>query len=95
MSSLVSSLSSALIAIDGKSIRGSNKPTAHSFVHMVSAVARSCSLSLAQIKLDEKSNEMTPIRKLLDMLDIKGCTISIDAMGCQKEIAVKETLIKS
>ena len=81
ISSLVSSLPPDIIAIDGKSLRGSNKPSAHSFVHMVSAFACSCGLSLAQIKVDEKTNEITAIPKLLDMIDIEGCTISIDAMG--------------
>ena len=89
ISSLVSSLPPDPIVIDGKSLRGSNKPTAHSFVHRVSAFACSCGLSLAQIKVDEKSNEITAIPKSLDMIDIQGCTISIDAIGCQKEIAAK------
>ena len=89
ITSLVSSLPSDVIAIDGKSLRCSNNPSAHSFVHMVSAFACSCGLSLAQIKVDEKTNEITAIPKLLDMIDIEGCTISIDAMGCQKDIAAK------
>ena len=89
ISSLVATLPPDLIAIDGKSLRGSNKPSAHSFVHMVSAFACSCGLSLAQIRVDEKSNEITAIPELLDMIDIEGCTISIDAMGCQKDIAAK------
>ncbi len=55
----------------------------------VGAVCLFCGLSLAQIKVDEKSNETTAIPKLLDMIDIEGCTISIDAMGCQKDIAAK------
>ena len=80
-SSLVASLPPDIIAIDGKSLRGSNKPSAHAFVHLVSAFACSCGLSLAQIKVDEKTNEITAIPKLLDMIDIEGCTISIDAMG--------------
>ena len=89
IASLVATLPPGIIAIDGKSLRGSNKPSAHSFVHMVSAFACSSGLSLAQIKVDEKSNEIIAIPKLLDMLEIAGCTISIDAMGCQKEIAAK------
>ena len=87
--SLVPDLEGEHIAIDGKSIRGSNKPTSHSFVHMVSAFACGNGISLAQVKVDEKSNEITAIPKLLDMLDVRGCTISIDAMGCQKDIAAK------
>ena len=89
ISSLVSSFPPDLIVIDGKSLKGSNKPSSHSYVHMVSAFACSCGLSLAQIKVDEKSNEITAIPKLLDMIDIEGGTISIDAMGCQKDIAAK------
>lgn len=59
------------------------------FVHRGSAFACRCGLSLAQIKVDEKSNEITAIPQLIDMIDRAGCTISIDAMGCQKDIAAK------
>ena len=89
LKTLAPDVTSNVIAIDGKSLRGSNKPTAHQFVHMVSAFATGCGISLAQIKVDEKRNEITAIPELLDMLDVEGCTISIDAMGCQKDIASK------
>ena len=56
-------------------------------LHSVSVFAGQNKLSLAQYKVDEKSNEITAIEPLLEMLDIKGKTITIDAMGCQKEIA--------
>ncbi len=51
---------------------------------MVSAWASQNSLTLGQIKIDEKSNEITAILELLKMLEIKGCIVTIDAMGCQK-----------
>lgn len=89
VSSILPLLPSDIIAIDGKSLRGSNKPAASPLVHMVSAFACCSGISLAQIKTDGKSNEITPIPQLLDMIDIEGCTISIDAMGCQKDIAAK------
>lgn len=56
-------------------------------IFYVSVFAGQNKLSLAQYKVDEKSNEITAIEPLLEMLDIKGKTISIDVMGCQKEIA--------
>ncbi|WP_028581939.1 ISAs1 family transposase [Desulfogranum japonicum] len=56
-------------------------------VHMVSAWAAKNSLVLGLVKTDEKSNEINAIPKLLNLLDIKGCIVTIDAMGCQKKIA--------
>ena len=70
--------------IDGKSICGAG---AVQKVHMVSAWAHEQGLSLGQIRVDEKSNEITAIPELLALLDIEGSVITIDAMGCQKEIA--------
>ncbi|PON11052.1 ISAs1 family transposase, partial [Candidatus Entotheonella serta] len=55
--------------------------------HMVSAWATANRLVLGQVKVDDKSNEITAIPKLLKMLDLSGATVTIDAMGCQKEIA--------
>jgi predicted transposase YbfD/YdcC len=74
--------------IDGKCNRRSFD-TYHDkkMLHSVSVFAGQNKLSLAQYKVDEKSNEITAIEPLLEMLDIKGKTITIDAMGCQKEIA--------
>jgi predicted transposase YbfD/YdcC len=77
-----------LIAIDGKTLRGSWQPgDRSSAIHMVSAFACSNSLVLGQVKTDEKSNEIRAIPELLRLLEIKGCLVSIDAMGCQKQIA--------
>ena len=57
------------------------------FTHIVSAWATSNQVVLGQVKTDEKSNEITAIPELLKLLNISGCTVTIDAMGCQKEIA--------
>ncbi|RVU31975.1 ISAs1 family transposase [Rheinheimera riviphila] len=77
-----------LVAIDGKTLRGSWQPgNRSSAIHMVSAFACSSSLVLGQVKTEEKSNEIRAIPELLRLLEIKGCLISIDAMGCQKQIA--------
>lgn len=77
-----------VISIDGKTMRGS-KDTFHekSPIHIVSAWANSNQLVLGQRKIDSKSNEITAIPLLLEMLDIEGSIITIDAMGTQKEIA--------
>lgn len=77
-----------LIAIDGKTLCGSgDKYMGKRAIHMVSAWASSNRLILGQIKVDAKSNEITAIPELLQMLDIRGCIVSIDAMGCQTNIA--------
>ena len=84
--SLQAQVEKKLIAIDGKSSR-------HSFdedtdmLHMVSAYATEARLVLAQEKVSEKSNEITAIPKLLEWLDLRGATVTIDAMGCQYAIA--------
>jgi predicted transposase YbfD/YdcC len=76
------------ISIDGKTLRRSfDKANSKSAIHMVSAFASEARLALAQIRVDEKSNEITAIPTLLNLLAIKGAIITIDAMGCQKEIA--------
>jgi len=89
--SWVSALTGApadVIAIDGKTLRRSyQKKGAKDAIHMVSAFAARQRLVLGQIKVDEKSNEIVAIPKLLDMLSIEGAVITIDAMGCQREIA--------
>lgn len=80
----------AIINIDGKAQRGTGKKgKPHSFVHIVSAWASENHLTLGQLKVDGKSNEITAIPKLLDMMDINGMIITIDAMGCQTDIADK------
>ena len=86
----ISKTTGQLIAIDGKRLRGSYDTADNkSAIHMVSAFASEQCLSLGQLATDQKSNEITAIPKLLDFLAIKGCTITIDAMGCQKKIAKK------
>jgi predicted transposase YbfD/YdcC len=78
------------IPIDGKTLRGSHgaKHRDHP-LHLVSAWATKQGMTLGQVAVDTKSNEITAIPKLLEMLELKGAIISIDAMGCQKEIARK------
>src|SRR5205085_4331791 len=76
------------IAIDGKSARRSGGPARGiQAPHLVSAWATEASLFLGQVATEEKSNEITAIPKLLEMLDLHGALVTIDAMGCQKEIA--------
>lgn len=77
-----------LIAIDGKTLRSSCDPErGRSAIHMVSAWAVENTLSLGQVVVQEKSNEIPAIPELLPLLDISGALITIDAMGCQREIA--------
>jgi predicted transposase YbfD/YdcC len=77
-----------LIAIDGKTLRGSyDRRGGKAAIHMVSAWASENKLSLGQVVVDEKSNEITAIPELLRLLDVSGALVTIDAMGCQKEIA--------
>jgi len=77
-----------VIAIDGKTIRGSRyKGEKKSKIHLVSAWASENGLVLGQVKVSEKSNEITAIPELLNLLDIKNKVITIDAMGTQKNIA--------
>jgi predicted transposase YbfD/YdcC len=77
-----------VIAVDGKTLRGSKtSPDGKGALHLVSAYATEAGLVLAQQAVDGKSNEITAIPELLDMLNLKGAIVSIDAMGTQKEIA--------
>jgi predicted transposase YbfD/YdcC len=77
-----------IVAIDGKTLRHSfDRAAAQAAIHMVSAWANRNRLVLGQVKVDDKSNEITAIPQLLKMLDLTGATVTIDAMGCQKEIA--------
>ncbi|MCP3930890.1 MAG: ISAs1 family transposase, partial [Bacteroidetes bacterium] len=77
-----------IIAVDGKTLRRSfDSNTDKKAIHMVSAWASENGFVLGQIKTEEKSNEITAIPKLLKMLELTGCTVTIDAMGCQKKIA--------
>jgi predicted transposase YbfD/YdcC len=77
-----------VIAVDGKTLRGSKtSPDGKGALHLVSAYATEAGLVLAQRAVDGKSNEITAVPELLDMLNLKGAIVSIDAMGTQKEIA--------
>jgi len=77
-----------IVSIDGKTVCGSRDVKTRA-IHMVSAWANTNQLVLGQVKTDEKSNEITAIPTLLELLELKGCIITIDAMGCQKDIAAK------
>lgn len=76
-----------IVSIDGKRLCSSGTDGKKAIVHMVSAWCNSNNMVLGQVKTNDKSNEITAIPELLKLLDINGCTITIDAMGCQTEIA--------
>ena len=77
-----------IVAMDGKTLRHAfDRAAAQAAMHMVSAWAHRNRLVLGQVKVDDKSNESTAIPQLLNMLDFTGATVTIDAMGCQQEIA--------
>jgi len=79
-----------LIAIDGKALRRSfAKRTGKKMLHLVTAWSSDNGLTLGQVACEQKSNEITAIPQLLIMLDLKGNTVTIDAMGCQTEIAAQ------
>jgi len=74
-----------IVAIDGKTLRGSyDKASSKSAIHMVSAWASANHISLGQIVVNEKSNEIKAIPRLLELLEISGSLVTIDAMGCQE-----------
>ncbi len=76
-----------VIAIDGKTLGHSDdREKKKGAIQMVSAWVTQNHLVLGQVKVDEKSNEITAIPKLLEILDLKGCIVTIDAMGCQKAV---------
>lgn len=87
--SLVSEITEGqIVAIDGKTVRRSHDSgTGKSAIHLVNAWASANRVVLGQVKVEDKSNEITAIPKLLQMLELSGCIVTIDAMGCQKEIA--------
>jgi hypothetical protein len=76
------------IAIDGKTLRGSGNAKLGA-LQLVSAWAVQANLSLGQVAVDDQSNEITAIPKLLEVLDLKGALVTIAAIGCQKDIARK------
>lgn len=78
-----------VVSIDGKRMCNSGEGGKKSIIHMVSAWSNENSMVLGQLKVNAKSNEITAIPALLDLLMVKGCWITIDAMGCQKDIASK------
>ena len=88
MQSVVKLTEGQVIAIDGKTLRGSASPTnGKKAIHMVSAFASANKVVLGQLACAEKSNEITAIPALLELIIVKGCIITIDAMGCQTAIA--------
>jgi len=90
VSGLAELLPGDVVAIDGKTLRRSyDKQDSRASIHMVSAWACRNSLVLGQVKTGEKSNEITAIPQLLEVLELTGCIVTIDAMGCQKKIADK------
>ena len=87
MKSIQKITSGEVVAIDGKTLCGSyDKNNDQSAIQMVSAWATTNKLVLGQVKVDEKSNEITAIPELLKVLELPGCIVTIDAIGCQKEI---------
>jgi predicted transposase YbfD/YdcC len=86
----VTGVPAGVIAIDGKTVRRSgHKRSGKAPIHIVSAFAARQRIVLGQVKVAEKSNEIVAIPKLLDMLAVEGAIITIDAMGCQRDIAQK------
>lgn len=86
--SLQIDVNNEIISIDGKTLRGShNRKKGQKALHLVSAWASNNKILLGQVRTEEKSNEITAIPELLEMINVKGSVVTIDAMGCQKEIA--------
>jgi predicted transposase YbfD/YdcC len=86
-------LKGEIVAVDGKTLRRSHdKPLGKQAIHMVSAWATAQHLVLGQRKIDAKSNEITAIPELLQVLALEGCIVTVDALGCQTDIA--ETIVK-
>lgn len=84
---IASSLNGSIIAIDGKTMcKARSAGEEKSAIHIVSAWASKYRIVIEQIKTAEKSNEITAIPELLKLLDINGCIVTTDAMGCQKDI---------
>jgi len=79
-----------IVAVDGKTLRRSfDTASSKTALHMVNAWATGAGIALGQLATDAKSNEITAIPKLLELLELKGCIVTIDAMGCQKAIVEK------
>ena len=87
ISSICNVTKGQVVAIDGKTLRRSyDKSSDKAAIHMVSAWASKNGITLGQVKTEQKSNEIKAIPELLKTLEVKGCIITIDAMGCQKDI---------
>ena len=78
-----------VVAIDGKTIKNSHPEHGKKGIHIVSEWADRLEIVLSQMKTDEKTNEITVIPELLELMDLKGMIVTIDAMGCQKKITEK------
>lgn len=90
LTALAGGLGIGHVAIDGKTARRSGSPTRGiKALHLVSAWATEYALTLGQVATEEKSNEITAIPQLLELLDVEGALVTIDAMGCQKTIAAR------
>jgi predicted transposase YbfD/YdcC len=88
LDALSAAVAGEIIAIDGKTSRGSfDRAAGKNPLHLVSAWACEARITLGQVAVDAKSNEITAIPLLLELLDLKGCIVTIDAIGCQKDIA--------
>jgi predicted transposase YbfD/YdcC len=88
MHAVTAVLPTQVIAIDGKTVRGSHdRGTGKAAIHLVSAWASANRVILTQATVDEKSNEITALPEILQCLALAGCVVTIDAMGCQREIA--------
>jgi len=87
--SLVKNIDKEVISVDGKAVRQANRMMESNPIHLVSAWASANELIIGQVKTDEKSNEITAIPALLEALFLEGATVTIDAMGCQKNIVDK------
>lgn len=88
MQSVIAHLPAQVVAIDGKTVRGSaDRFHEQTAIHLVSAWATTNQMVLAQVKVDTKSNEITAIPEVLRSLVLKGCVVTLDAMGCQRPIA--------
>jgi hypothetical protein len=88
MSGLCPALTDQLVAIDGKTVRGSRRRDERA-IHLVAAYASTLGMALGQVRTAQKSNEITAIPELLDALLLKGAIVTIDAMGCQRNIAAQ------
>jgi predicted transposase YbfD/YdcC len=89
---LVGTLAGQVLALDGKTARHSgDKLTGQKAIHVLTAYAAEIGLAVGQVKVDCKSNEITAIPELLKQLDIRGCIVTTDAMGCQRAIAAQIT----